>query len=116
MSGSNHYVAVELDDQLFLLLEKERRSKATIFIPYSNKINKTVHAMVRKFKTRLQVLEMNMAMMNNRLYIARKFIALHGGVLWTSSQLKQVSIHKKQNTLKTPGKDIKLRETFWDEA
>lgn len=86
MNGNKHYVAIELNDDLFAELEEHQDSTATIFIPYTNKVNDIVHEMVRKFGRRLQVLEMNMAMRANRTKIANKYIHQYGGVWWKSSQ------------------------------
>lgn len=116
MNGNNHYVAVDLDDELFAQLETNPDTTATVFIPYTNKINYTVHRMVRKFGVRLQVLEMNMAMESNRLHIANRFIELNGGVLWKSSRLKPAQNQKKQSTSSKRGNDMESWAEFLEEA
>lgn len=115
MNGPKHYVAIELDDDLFTTLDNESDSIATIFIPYSNKTNFVVHRMVRKFGRRLQILEMNMAMESNRLHIANRFIELRGGILWKSSPLKQVQIRNTHDGSLKRGNDMKLWEKFLEE-
>jgi hypothetical protein len=114
MNGNNHYVAVDLYDDLFEELEQNSDATATVFIPYTNKINYVVHRMVRKFGRRLQVLEMNMAMESNRLHIANRFIELNGGVLWKSSRLKPALNQKKQSILSKRGNDMESWAKFLD--
>jgi hypothetical protein len=117
MSGrNNHYISITLDNELFNRLDSELTSTATIFIPYSVATNYTVHAMVRKFGRRLQVLEMNMGMEVNRLAVANRYIEQHGGELWTSLPSKQVSSQKKQSTSSKPGNGMGLWAKFSDEA
>jgi hypothetical protein len=107
-----NYVAIGLDDKLFDELERNEHATATIFIPYSFKQNYTVKKMMRKFPNRVRVLEMNMGMENNRLFIANRFIKLYGGVLWTSSQLKPAVSQPRQGTSLKAGNAMELWEKF----
>lgn len=115
MNGmNNHFVAIELDEELLAKMEQNAEVTATFIIPYSTTPNRKVSRIISDFGIRAQVLEMNMAMAVNRMATAQRYVNIKGGEIWKSLPSKLVPNQNTQGTSSNRGDASRLLETFWD--
>lgn len=111
---NNHFVAIELDEELLAKMEQNAEVTATFIIPYSTTPNRKVSRIISDFGIRAQVLEMNMAMAVNRMATAQRYVNIKGGEIWKSLPSKLVPNQNTQGTSSNRGDASRLLETFWD--